>query len=97
MTTLWSDSTNSGITINMTTVSIKVDKFNGTLSAKESSMLSAYNKDINQLIKKVKKQPNYTNYTTQTYYLLLIEQSNNASLAGFLPVNSNFGFCVYVG
>ena len=76
-------------TINLTTASIEVDKFNGTLSAKESGMLSAYNKEMKTLIHAVKKLPNYDK---QTYYLLLVEQSDNASLGGFMPVNSNFGF-----
>ena len=75
--------------VNVSTANIEVEKFSGTLSAKESGMLSAYNKEMKTLIHAVKKLPNYDK---QTYYLLLVEQSDNASLAGFMPLNSNFGF-----
>ena len=34
-----------------------VDKFNGTLSAKENGALSAYNSDMKKLIKKEKNLP----------------------------------------
>ena len=75
--------------VNVSTANIEVEKFSGTLSAKESGMLSAYNKDMKQLIRKVKKLPDYN---SDTYYLLLVEQSDNSALAGFMPVNSQFGF-----
>lgn len=76
-------------TINLTTASIEVDKFNGTLSAKESGALSAYNSDMKKLIKKVKKLPDYN---SETYYIMLVERSDDQTLGGFMPVNSNFGF-----
>ena len=46
MTTLRTDSTHSGITIDYATANIEADKFNSTLSAKESGALSAYNKEM---------------------------------------------------
>ena len=76
-------------TINLTTASIEVDKFNGTLSAKESGALSAYNSDMKKLIRKVKKLPDYTD---DTYYIMVVAKSDNPALGGFMPVNSNFGF-----
>ena len=76
-------------TINLTTASIEVDKFNGTLSAKESGALSAYNSDMKKLIRKVKKLPDYN---SETYYIMLVAKSDNPALGGFMPVNSNFGF-----
>ncbi len=75
--------------VNVSTANIDVDKFNGTLSARESGALSAYNKDMKQLIRKVKK---LSDYNSDTYYLLLVEQSDNSALAGFMPLNSQFGF-----
>ena len=76
-------------TVNLTTASIEVDKFNGTLSAKESGALSAYNSDMKKLIRKVKKLPDYN---SDTYYIMLVERSDDQTLGGFMPVNSNFGF-----
>ena len=76
-------------TVNLTTASIDVDKFNGTLSAKESGALSAYNSDMKKLIRKVKKLPDYN---SETYYIMLVERSDDQTLGGFMPVNSNFGF-----
>ncbi|MBR5644083.1 MAG: fibronectin type III domain-containing protein [Salinivirgaceae bacterium] len=75
--------------VNLTTASIDVDKFNGTLSAKESGALSAYNSDMKKLIRKVKKLPDYN---SETYYIMLVERSDDQTLGGFMPVNSNFGF-----
>ena len=75
--------------VNLTKTSIEVDKFNGTLSAKESGALSAYNSDMKKLIRKVKKLPDYTD---DTYYIMLVAKSDNPALGGFMPVNSNFGF-----
>lgn len=75
--------------INLTTASIEVDKFNGTLSAKESGALSAYNSDMKKLIRKVKK---LSDYNDETYYIMLVERSDDQTLGGFMPVNSNFGF-----
>ena len=76
-------------TVNLTTASIEVDKFNGTLSAKESGALSAYNSDMKKLIRKVKK---LSDYNDETYYIMLVERSDDQTLGGFMPVNSNFGF-----
>ena len=75
--------------VNLTKTSIEVDKFNGTLSARESGALSAYNSDMKKLIRKVKKLPDYTD---DTYYIMLVAKSDNPALGGFMPVNSNFGF-----
>ncbi len=75
--------------VNLTTASIDVDKFNGTLSAKESGALSAYNSDMKKLIRKVKK---LSDYNDETYYIMLVERSDDQTLGGFMPVNSNFGF-----
>ncbi len=75
--------------VNLTKTSIEVDKFNGTLSARESGALSAYNPDMKKLIKKVKRLPDYN---SDTYYIMVVAKSDNSSLAGFMPVNSNFGF-----
>ena len=76
-------------TVNLTTASIEVDKFNGTLSARESGALSAYNSDMKKLIRKVKK---LSDYNDETYYIMLVERSDDQTLGGFMPVNSNFGF-----
>ena len=75
--------------VSVTTANIEVGKFSGTLSAKESGALTAYNSDMKKLIRAVRKLPDYDK---RTYYILLVNKSDNATLAGFMPVNSQFGF-----
>ncbi len=80
-------------TVNLTTASIDVDKFNGTLSAKERGLLTVYSDDEKAAINAL------TDADDDTYYLFLVNSvtkldadGNRTIVSGYMPVGYRHGF-----
>jgi hypothetical protein len=76
-------------TMALTDVEWDVDPQNNKLSDSETGLLSSYNREMKRLRNAVK---DHDSYNEDTWYLFILPASDNASLAGYMPLTGHFGF-----
>jgi hypothetical protein len=76
-------------TLALTDVEWDLDPQNNKLSDAETGLLSSYNREMKRLRNAVK---DHDSFNEDTWYLFILPASDNAGLAGYMPLT---GFWVY--